>query len=180
MLADPKAEALVTNFASEWLFLRNLQSVNPAGEDFPNFDDNLRQAFRRRDGTVLRQRDARRPQRARSAERELHVRQRAAGEALRHSEHLWQPVPPRHAHGRCAPRAARPGQHSDGDFLSRRELRRCCAASGFSKIFWERRRRRRRRTCRRSRRTTRAARSPRCASGWRSIARIRPARPATR
>jgi hypothetical protein len=46
MLADPKAEALVTNFASEWLFLRNLQSVNPAGEDFPNFDENLKQAFR--------------------------------------------------------------------------------------------------------------------------------------
>ncbi len=46
MLADPKADALVTNFASEWLFLRNLQSVNPASEVFPNFDDNLRQAFR--------------------------------------------------------------------------------------------------------------------------------------
>jgi hypothetical protein len=46
MLADPKAESLVTNFASEWLFLRNLQSVNPAGEDFPNFDENLKQAFR--------------------------------------------------------------------------------------------------------------------------------------
>jgi hypothetical protein len=46
MLADPKAEALVTNFASEWLFLRNLQSVNPASDDFPNFDENLRQAFR--------------------------------------------------------------------------------------------------------------------------------------
>lgn len=46
MLADPKAEALVTNFASEWLFLRNLQSVNPASEDFPNFDENLRRAFR--------------------------------------------------------------------------------------------------------------------------------------
>lgn len=45
MLADPKSEALVTNFASEWLFLRNLQSVNPAGEDFPNFDENLRRAF---------------------------------------------------------------------------------------------------------------------------------------
>jgi hypothetical protein len=46
MLADPKSESLVTNFASEWLFLRNLQSVNPAGEDFPNFDENLRRAFR--------------------------------------------------------------------------------------------------------------------------------------
>jgi hypothetical protein len=47
MLTDPKAESLVTNFASEWLFLRNLQSVNPASEDFPNFDENLRQAFRK-------------------------------------------------------------------------------------------------------------------------------------
>jgi hypothetical protein len=46
MLADSKADALVTNFASEWLFVRNLQSVNPASEDFPNFDENLRQAFR--------------------------------------------------------------------------------------------------------------------------------------
>ncbi|HEX4275255.1 MAG TPA: DUF1592 domain-containing protein [Bryobacteraceae bacterium] len=45
MLADSKADALVTNFASEWLFLRNLQSVNPASEDFPNFDENLRRAF---------------------------------------------------------------------------------------------------------------------------------------
>ena len=45
MMADPKAEALVTNFASEWLFLRNLQSVNPASDDFPNFDENLRTAF---------------------------------------------------------------------------------------------------------------------------------------
>ncbi len=45
MMADPKAEALVTNFASEWLFLRNLQSVNPASDDFPNFDENLRNAF---------------------------------------------------------------------------------------------------------------------------------------
>ena len=47
MLADPKADSLVTNFASEWLFLRNLQSVNPAGEVFPNFDENLRDAFRK-------------------------------------------------------------------------------------------------------------------------------------
>ena len=46
MLADPKADALVSNFASEWLFLRNIQTVNPASEVFPNFDENLRQAFR--------------------------------------------------------------------------------------------------------------------------------------
>ncbi len=47
MLADPKAQALVNNFAGQWLFLRNLQSVAPNEDDFPNFDDTLRQGFRR-------------------------------------------------------------------------------------------------------------------------------------
>ena len=35
------------NFAGQWLMLRNLQSVLPDPNEFPNFDDNLRQAFRR-------------------------------------------------------------------------------------------------------------------------------------
>jgi hypothetical protein len=47
MLADPKAEALVNNFAEQWLFLRNVQSVAPDEATFPNFDDSLRQSFRR-------------------------------------------------------------------------------------------------------------------------------------
>ncbi|MBV9401252.1 MAG: DUF1592 domain-containing protein [Bryobacterales bacterium] len=47
MLKDPKSEALVKNFAGQWLFLRNLQSVSPNEDLFPNFDDNLRQAMRR-------------------------------------------------------------------------------------------------------------------------------------
>jgi mono/diheme cytochrome c family protein len=47
MLADPKAEALVNNFAEQWLFLRNVQSLAPDENSFPNFDDNLRQSFRR-------------------------------------------------------------------------------------------------------------------------------------
>ena len=47
MLADPRARALVENFAGQWLFLRNLQSVRPDGNEFPNFDHNLRRAFRR-------------------------------------------------------------------------------------------------------------------------------------
>jgi hypothetical protein len=46
MLADPKAEALVNNFAEQWLFLRNVQSVSPDESTFPNFDDNLRQSFK--------------------------------------------------------------------------------------------------------------------------------------
>jgi mono/diheme cytochrome c family protein len=47
MLADPRAEALVTNFAGQWLQLRNVRSVQPNSDEFPDFDDNLRQAFRR-------------------------------------------------------------------------------------------------------------------------------------
>ncbi len=47
MLADPRSQALVSNFAGQWLYLRNVQSVSPNQDDFPNFDDNLRQAMRR-------------------------------------------------------------------------------------------------------------------------------------
>ncbi len=47
MLADPRSQALVSNFAGQWLYLRNVQSESPNQDDFPNFDDNLRQAMRR-------------------------------------------------------------------------------------------------------------------------------------
>jgi mono/diheme cytochrome c family protein len=47
MLADARAEALVTNFAGQWLYLRNLAATSPDARTFPDFDDNLRQAFRR-------------------------------------------------------------------------------------------------------------------------------------
>jgi mono/diheme cytochrome c family protein len=47
MLADPRAGSLVTNFASQWLQLRKLDSITPDARLFPNFDDNLRQALRR-------------------------------------------------------------------------------------------------------------------------------------
>ncbi len=44
MLADPKSAALTSNFAGQWLYLRDLASVQTSAKDF---DDNLRQAFRR-------------------------------------------------------------------------------------------------------------------------------------
>ncbi|HEX6986000.1 MAG TPA: DUF1592 domain-containing protein, partial [Planctomycetaceae bacterium] len=47
MLADPRSRSLATNFAGQWLHLRNLDSVTPDLRLFPDFDDNLRQAFRR-------------------------------------------------------------------------------------------------------------------------------------
>ncbi|MBN4075003.1 MAG: hypothetical protein COA71_06980 [SAR86 cluster bacterium] len=44
MLADPKAENLTTNFASQWFTLRNLQAIVPDPLTFPDYDDNLRQS----------------------------------------------------------------------------------------------------------------------------------------
>jgi hypothetical protein len=46
MLADRRSRVLVSNFAEQWLYLRNLASANPDMRLFPDFDDNLRQAFR--------------------------------------------------------------------------------------------------------------------------------------
>ncbi|HIE92487.1 MAG TPA: DUF1592 domain-containing protein [Acidobacteria bacterium] len=47
MLADPRSGSLVENFAGQWLYLRNLPTVAPDATQFPEFDDNLRHAFRR-------------------------------------------------------------------------------------------------------------------------------------
>ncbi len=46
MLLDNRSQALVDNFASQWLYLRNLDSMTPDGRRYPDFGDNLRQAFR--------------------------------------------------------------------------------------------------------------------------------------
>jgi hypothetical protein len=45
MLADPKSERFVANFAGQWLYLRNLSNHQPNSMMFPDFDDNLRQAL---------------------------------------------------------------------------------------------------------------------------------------
>ena len=47
MLASPRARAaLVDNFVAQWLQLRPLRSATPSDAEFPDFDDNLREAFR--------------------------------------------------------------------------------------------------------------------------------------
>jgi hypothetical protein len=69
MLADARSKSLVTNFASQWLYLRNIGSKTPDPKLFPEFDENLRQAFQqetelflestlREDQSVLRLLDA--------------------------------------------------------------------------------------------------------------------------
>jgi hypothetical protein len=48
MIEDEKADALINNFTGQWLQLRNLESkVAPDLLMFPDFDDNIRKAFRR-------------------------------------------------------------------------------------------------------------------------------------
>ncbi len=47
MLADARAEALVSNFFGQWLMLRNVESQLPDYLIYPEFDDSLREAFRR-------------------------------------------------------------------------------------------------------------------------------------
>ena len=46
MLADSRSFNLASNFAGQWLRLRNLESLSPNPRLYPDFDDNLRQAFR--------------------------------------------------------------------------------------------------------------------------------------
>ena len=47
MVADPKSAELIENFAGQWLNLRALDTVPPNPSVYPDFDDNLRDAFRR-------------------------------------------------------------------------------------------------------------------------------------
>ena len=47
MLGDPRSEALTSNFAGQWLALRNLEAHSPVIDQFPDFDDLLRDSFRR-------------------------------------------------------------------------------------------------------------------------------------
>jgi mono/diheme cytochrome c family protein len=51
MLADPKADAMVDNFAGQWLYLRELETVQT---DAKNFDENLRRAFRQETEMLFR------------------------------------------------------------------------------------------------------------------------------
>jgi hypothetical protein len=47
MLRDPRIDALVENFAGQWLHLRNLETIKPNTDFYPDFDDDLRQGFKR-------------------------------------------------------------------------------------------------------------------------------------
>ena len=58
MLADPRSDALVSNFAGQWLYLRNVPHAQKDGAAFPEFEASLRTAFQRETelffGSILR------------------------------------------------------------------------------------------------------------------------------
>jgi hypothetical protein len=47
LLDDPRSQAFVSNFGGQWLQLRNLEMHKPDPDVFPNFDESLRQSFKR-------------------------------------------------------------------------------------------------------------------------------------
>ena len=59
MLADPKANALITNFAGQWLQFRNLDTITPDPDLFPSFNDELRHSMRQESelffGAIMRE-----------------------------------------------------------------------------------------------------------------------------
>ena len=54
MVADDRAGALLSNFFGQWLWVRNMENVAPNPKVFPDFDDNLREAFQRETELFLR------------------------------------------------------------------------------------------------------------------------------
>ena len=115
MLADPRSASLVTNFAEQWLYLRDLDAKKPNELLFPDFDESLRDAFRKETDlfvdSVLRGN--------RSVLELLSANytfcQRAAGEALRHPQCSWQRFPARDVSARQPARrpagAGKPADH---------------------------------------------------------------------
>ena len=133
MLADPRAvDALVNDFAAQWLNLRRVEEVVVDPDRYPNYDESLLQAFQqetelfvastmREDRSVLN-----------ALERQLYLCQRAAGPALWDSRNLWQPLPPRDV---SEPRSARRVAGRRARCWRRRPIRiahrRSCAANGY-------------------------------------------------
>ena len=173
MLADPRADALVTNFAGQWLHLRNLRGTTPDKNEFPDFDDNLRQAFQRETelffGSIMRE--------DRSVLDLLTADYTFVNERL--ARHYGIPNVYGSHFRRVAVRdearqgSARPGQHPAGDLARRSDLAGRARQVGARQPARHAAAAAAARCARRSRtRTTTTASRTRCASGWRSTARI--------
>ena len=118
MLADPRSQALVKNFAGQWLFLRNIARIQPDPAVVPELRREPAAGAGAGNRAPDRKHAARGSQRRRSAQHGLHLRQSAPGRALRHPGHLRQRVPPRRGQRPEPAGPARTGQHPGGDLLS--------------------------------------------------------------
>ena len=115
MLKDERARALGSNFAGQWLYLRNLRGLQPDADVYPDFDHNLREALQREtemlfESIVLEDRAG-----DHAAQRGLHVPQRTSGAPLRRAEHLRHTIPPGRGDGRGAQGSAGSRQHAGAD-----------------------------------------------------------------
>ena len=122
MLADSKSKALGENFAGQWLYLRNLKTLQPDVYLYPDSDDNLFESMRketelffdsflREDRNVVEMLTA----------NYTFVDERLA-KALRHPEHRWERVPAGDADGREPFWSAGAGKHSFGNVLSQSDF----------------------------------------------------------
>ena len=180
MLADPRAEALSTRFAAQWLRLSDVERMLPDALLYPYYDHTLGDAFVRETelffDSLVRE--------DRSVLDLLTADYSFVNERI--ARHYGIPnitgtgVPARDA-ARRAPRPARPGQHPGADVGRRPHLAgdarqmdhgsaaRIAAAAAAAE----------RAGARSDQRRPPAARCCRCASGWKSTARTRRARRAT-
>ena len=94
MIDDPRAASLVTNFAEQWLYLRDIESKQPDEILFPEFDQTLREAMREETELFLFERVPRESQRSRTSFRQLHIPQRTPRAPLRHFGNSRQLLPP--------------------------------------------------------------------------------------
>ena len=106
MLEDPRADALVANFAGQWLHLRNVADGEARSGDLPVRRD-APPVVRDRNVAVRLEHLPRGSQPARSAVGRLHVPQPASGRALRRPARLRIAVSPRDAHRSEPARSAR-------------------------------------------------------------------------
>ena len=99
MLADERSRTLVTNFAAQWLYLRNVRLAKPDSFQFPGLGRRPARARSSRETELFLDYQIRADRGvAELLTADYTLPQRAAREALRHPERLRQSFPPRRVH----------------------------------------------------------------------------------
>ena len=114
MLADPKADALVSNFGDQLLYLRNLPATSPDGVYYPDWDDELRKSFRRETELLFESIINENRSVVDLLTADYTFLNETTRQALRHPEYLRFAIPARNARAGpgLSPGTARAGQRS--------------------------------------------------------------------